>query len=153
MSTAPVQQLPSGESAEEEDARMSLIDHLRELRHRVVRSLQGLFIAFIGCYYYSEEIFELLQRPLAKVLPDHGALVATSVAEGFLTNLRVGFIAAFFAASPVFFYQAWRFIAPGLYPSERKLVIPFVFSASTLFLFGAGFGYFAVFPFVFDFFI
>lgn len=136
-----------------DEGRMPLTSHLTELRVRVIRALIAFGLAFAVCYYFSEEIFSFLQIPLRKVLPANGTLAVTSLAEGFLTHLRVGAIAAFFVASPAFFYQAWLFVAPGLYPSERRLVIPFVLSASFCFLAGALFGYFVVFPFVFGFFI
>ena len=136
-----------------EEGRMPLTEHLRELRTRLLHSAYAFMLAFAVCYYYSEPIFQVLQRPLRQVLPTTGTLAITSLAEGFMTHLRVGAIAAFFAVSPWLFYQLWKFVAPGLLPGERRLVIPFVFSASFLFLFGATFGYFVVFPFVFGFFI
>lgn len=136
-----------------DESHMPLTAHLRELRKRLIRGVGAFFVGFLICYFYSEPIFLALQVPLQKVMPEGSTLVAISVAEGFLTNLRVGALAGFFLASPVFFYQLWQFVAPGLYPNEKKMVLPFVLSASTLFLFGAGFGYFVVFPYVFGFFI
>jgi len=153
--------LPAPENMESEatepEGRMPLTEHLRELRDRLIKAGIGFALAFVVCYYYSDPLFALLQQPLitamAKVAPDQATLAVTSLTEGFLTNLKVGALGAFFLASPVFFYQGWQFIAPGLYPTERKLVIPFVMAFSILFTAGAGFGYFVVFPFVFTFFL
>ena len=134
-------------------SRMSLTEHLEELRTRIIHSLLGLLVAFGICYSQSEPLFQILLRPLIKVLPPGGTVAITNLAEGFMVHLRVGLIGGFFLASPWFFYQIWRFVAPGLYPKERALVVPLMAAASGLFLVGASFGYFVVFPYVFGFFV
>lgn len=140
-----------------EEGRMPLTEHLRELRDRLVRATIAFALAFAVAYYYSEELFLLLQRPLldamAEVAPNRGSLAVTSLTEGFMTNLKVGALGAFFLATPAFFYEGWRFVAPGLYASERRLVIPFAIAFSVLFTVGSGFGYFVVLPYVFTFFL
>jgi sec-independent protein translocase protein TatC len=149
--------------APESDARMPLTAHLEELRWRLVRALAGVGVAFAVAYVFVEPLFALLLGPLkavearliaADVLPAGQALViGTGPTEAFFTKLKVAFIAAVFGASPVIFYQAWRFVAPGLYPDEKRLAVPFSVAASVFFVLGAGFCYGVVFPVGFEFFL
>ena len=135
------------------DARMPLTAHLEELRWRIVRALVALAIAFGGCYWFAEELFAFLLLPLAQLRPGETTVIGTGVAEAFFTKLKVSFIAAIFFASPVIFHQAWRFVAPGLYETERRLALPFAAAASFFFVLGAGFCYALVFPVGFRFFL
>jgi sec-independent protein translocase protein TatC len=135
------------------DARMPLTAHLEELRWRIVRALAALGVAFAGCYWFSEELFQFLLHPLAQLRPGETTVIGTGVAEAFFTKLKVSFIAAIFFASPVIFHQAWRFVAPGLYESEKRLALPFAAAASFFFVLGAGFCYVLVFPVGFRFFL
>jgi sec-independent protein translocase protein TatC len=143
----------SPEEGPESDARMPLTAHLEELRWRIVRALVALGIAFGICYWFADALFAFLIRPLAALRPDQALVIGTGVAEAFFTKLKVSFIAAVFVASPVLFYQAWRFVAPGLYQSEKRLALPFAVAASMFFVLGAGFCYELVFPVGFDFFL
>jgi sec-independent protein translocase protein TatC len=137
------------------DATMPLTAHLEELRWRLIKSLAAIAVAFALCYGFSEQVFTLLTRPLvgAAAGDEHVLLIGTGVTEAFFTRLKVTFIAAIFAASPVLFYQAWRFIAPGLYTNERRTAVPFVFAGTFFFITGAWFCYVVVFPVGYAFFL
>ena len=132
---------------------MPLTAHLEELRWRIVRALLTLGLAFGVCYYFAESLFVFLIRPLAALRPDQALVIGTGVTEAFFTKLKVSFIAALFAASPIIFFQAWRFVAPGLYESEKRLAFPFAIAASFFFVVGASFCYWLVFPVGFRFFL
>jgi sec-independent protein translocase protein TatC len=137
----------------ESDARMPLTAHLEELRWRLVRTLVALGLAFGVCYAVAERLFLYLLRPLSHLRPDEMLVIGTGVPEAFFTKLKVSFIAAVFVASPVIFFQAWRFVAPGLYDSEKRLALPFSAAASIFFVLGAGVCYVVVFPVGFRFFL
>jgi sec-independent protein translocase protein TatC len=133
---------------------MTFYEHVDELRVRFMRCLVVFFIGFIGCYFISEPILEILRKPLFDVLPpDQQKLYFTSLFENFLTHLKIGGYAALFVLSPYFFYEVWGFIAPGLYARERKLVVPFIAAATFFFLGGACFAYFVLFPVGFKYFV
>ena len=132
---------------------MPLTAHLEELRWRIIRALLALSLAFGVCYYFAEGLFVFLIRPLAALRPEQALIIGTGVTEAFFTKLKVSFIASLFAASPVIFFQLWRFVAPGLYDSERRLALPFAVAASFFFVVGASFCYLLVFPVGFRFFL
>jgi sec-independent protein translocase protein TatC len=133
---------------------MSFYDHFDEIRVRLFRCLFVFFIGFVGFYFISEPILEILRRPLMEVLPEgQQKLYYTHLFENFLTHLKIGAYASFFFLSPYYFYELWAFIAPGLYPRERKWVVPFVAFATLFFVGGAGFAYFVLFPIGFKYFI
>lgn len=132
---------------------MPLLEHLAELRTRIIRAFLALSLAFGVCYYFAEPLFGFLIRPLAALRPEQGLVIGTGVTEAFFTKLKVSFIASLFAASPIIFFQAWRFVAPGLYDSERRLALPFAVAASFFFVLGASFCYWLVFPVGFSFFL
>jgi sec-independent protein translocase protein TatC len=136
-----------------DDTKMPLTAHLEELRWRILWALAAIVVAFCFTYGFANEIFNLLTAPLLSSLGDRVELIGTGVTEAFFTKLKVGLIAALFAASPVVFYQLWMFIAPGLYEREKKYARPFVVSATFFFVLGAVFCYAAVFPVAFQFFI
>ena len=136
------------------EAEMTVVGHLQELRTRLVHSIIAIFIGFLGSYYYAEKIYWFIMEPLLKVMPpDHGKMVFLTLIEPFITYIKVAILSGLFLSSPVIFYEIWKFIAPGLYPQERKYVIPFVLFATFFFVGGAGFGYFIVFPYAFKFLI
>jgi len=135
------------------DVKMPLTAHLEELRWRLIRAFLAIGVAFIGTYNFADWLFDVLTRPLLGLGLGPVELIGTGVTEAFFTKLKVSFIAAVFVASPVLFYQAWMFIAPGLYDQEKRYARPFVFFATIFFLLGAGFCYEAVFPLGYRFFI
>jgi sec-independent protein translocase protein TatC len=133
---------------------MNFLDHLTELRSRFIKAIMGVVIGFLICYHFSEQIFNLLMQPLCGAFENQTCqLVTLGVAEAFFVYLKTGILAGFFISIPWIFYQVWKFVEPGLLPREKKLVLPVVFSASLLFVGGASFGYFVVFPFAFEFFL
>jgi sec-independent protein translocase protein TatC len=135
------------------DATMPLTAHLEELRWRVVKSFVAVAVGFAVCYGFSDRIFTLLTAPLVNAGSEHMLLIGTGVTEAFFTRLKVTFIASIFATSPVLFYQAWRFVAPGLYVNERRTAIPFVLAGTVFFISGACFCYIVVFPVGYAFFL
>jgi len=135
------------------DVRMPLTAHLEELRTRIVRALLATAVAFGVCYWFADDIFAFLIRPLVALRPDQSLIIGTGVTEAFFTKLKVAFVASLFVASPIIFYQAWRFVAPGLYDNEKRLAVPFAVSGSAFFILGASFCYWLVFPVGFQFFL
>ncbi len=129
------------------------LSHLEELRKRLVVCAIGVGAGFVIAYIFAERLFQLLVAPLKSVMPEGDQLIFTNLPEMFFAYIKVAFIAGIMAASPLIFYQLWMFIAPGLYRKEKKMAIPFVVSSTILFVGGALFGYFVVFPFGFKFFI
>jgi len=135
------------------DVKMPLTAHLEELRWRLVKGLGAVAVAFVGSYYFAESLFAFLIRPLSAAQEAPVTLIGTGVTEAFFTKLKVSLIAAVFAASPLLFYQLWKFVAPGLYEHEKRYVIPFVFFGTLFFFAGAAFCYKLVFPVGFAFFV
>lgn len=149
---------PSQEPEEEKEPRkefgeMSLMEHLQELRIRLTRMFLAAFLGAMGCYYFSQQLFDKLMDPLVAVMPPESTFIFTSLPEAFFTYVKVAAVAGVFATSPYLFYQLWLFVAPGLYPEERKWLIPIAFLSAVFFVTGASFGYFVVFPFGFEFFM
>ncbi|MBI4775244.1 MAG: twin-arginine translocase subunit TatC [Deltaproteobacteria bacterium] len=136
-----------------ENAKMPFTAHLEELRKRLIICVAAVGVGFAICYGFSTQLFAFLVQPLRDVLPKGDTLVYTSLPEMFFIYLKIGFLAGALLASPIIFYQLWSFIAPGLYPNEKKYAIPFVCSSCLLFIGGAVFGYAVVFPFGFKFFV
>ena len=132
---------------------MPLTGHLDELRSRLIRSILSIVIAFVPTYYFSSWLFHFLALPLEGIESYEHALIGTSPTEAFFTKLKVAFVAALFVASPGVFYQVWQFVAPGLYPRERRYVWPFVICCTFFFILGAGFCYRIVLPIAHAFFL
>ena len=141
------------ERSEKDEAKMPFTMHLEELRKRLVIAAAATGVGFVVCYIFSKQLFGFLVAPLLKQLPEGSKLIYTALPEAFFTYLKIAFVAGILLASPVIFYQIWKFIAPGLYKNEKHYVIPFVCISSLLFVGGAGFGYGLVFPFGFKFFL
>jgi sec-independent protein translocase protein TatC len=125
---------------------MSLVQHLEELRKRIIWSIVGLAVAFFPCWSYAKEIFNFLVAPIHPFLPPGTRLAFLGLTDPFLMYFKVAALAALFIASPFILYQAWRFIAPGLYPRERHYALPFVLITTAFFLSGGAFGYYVAFP-------
>jgi len=128
-----------------------LIDHLIELRARLLRAVTGLIIVFVAFLPFANTLYAWLAKPLLAKLPAGGKLIATGVASPFFAPVKLAFFAALFVAVPWLLYQAWAFVAPGLYQREKKLALPLLASAVSLFYAGCAFAYFLVLPSVFGF--
>lgn len=137
--------------AEAEGAEPRLIDHLIELRARLLRAVVGLLVVFLALMPFAAEIYAALARPLLGALPATGQLVAVDPAGGFFVPMKLAFFAAVLLAMPWLLYQAWAFIAPGLYQREKRLAMPLLVSAVALFYAGCAFAFFLVLPTVFGF--
>ncbi len=153
MSTA---ELPDGGGDEIDANRMPLLDHLRELRTRLVRVAIAVAVGMVVSLAFTDQILAFITAPVDKALlgsgVDGGLSIVNSPFEGIYTYLRAAFLGATVLSSPVVTYQAWQFIAPGLYKTERRVVVPLAFSSTVLFLGGAAFAYYAIFPLAFPFF-
>ena len=137
----------------ENDSKMPFTEHLEELRRRLIICFIAVGIGFVISYFFAKQIFEILMRPLIKVMPPGEGLIFTALPEAFITYLKVALLTGIGLACPVIIYQFWRFLAPGLYHRERRAILPIVLFSTVFFLGGALFGYFVVFPFGFKFFI
>ncbi|MFO7816382.1 MAG: twin-arginine translocase subunit TatC [Thermodesulfobacteriota bacterium] len=137
----------------EEQGGQTFTEHLQDLRRALVKSIIAVVICFAACYYFSETLFRMLMDPLVRTLPEESTLIFTSLPEAFFTYLKISLVAGIFLGSPYIFYQIWQFIAPGLYDSEKKYLIPIALFSAVFFVTGALFGYFIVFPFGFEFFM
>ncbi len=130
-----------------DDSRAPLMDHLIELRRRLIWASGALLLSFVVCFYFAGEIFAFLVQPLIHAFgPGEGKLVYTKLYEAFFTEIRVAFFAAFFLAFPVIANQIWLFVAPGLYSKEKKALLPFLIATPILFLMGAALAYYVVMP-------
>lgn len=132
---------------------MSLMEHLGELRTRLIRCCIAVALAFMACYSVADILFKELCRPLVEAMPPGSKLIFTALPEAFFVYLQVAFVAAIFMASPYIFYQIWAFIAPGLYEEEKQHMLPIAGFSAFFFIVGAAFCYLVVFPFAFSFFI
>lgn len=147
--------LPGVDEDPVENYRMPLLEHLVELRTRVVRALAAMLICCIGCMVFAEDIWALLVQPMNDALAatGRGTMAMTTAMEGFLTMLKVAGLAGLLLSSPYVFWQAWQFVAPGLYPHEKKPILPLVLSSTLLFALGTAFGYFGIFKYAFPYFL
>lgn len=135
----------------EQLSQMSLLEHLEELRKRIVYSLLILAAAFGACWMYVEQIFHFLALPIQRQFPEGVKLAFLGVTDPFVLYLKVALLAGVFVSAPFLLYQAWRFIAPGLYARERHSALPFVVFGTLFFLAGGAFAYYVAFPFALEF--
>ncbi|MEM9726388.1 MAG: twin-arginine translocase subunit TatC, partial [Pseudomonadota bacterium] len=137
-----------------DDTQAPLIEHLRELRTRLIRSLIALVICVLGCWVFRQEIFQFLAQPLVDVLEPRGLqhnLIITSLTEQLYNDLRIAFYAGMFVAFPLIANQLWRFVAPGLYQDEQRAFWPFLVATPVLFGLGAALFFYIVAPLAFGF--
>ena len=134
-------------------AEMTLVEHLTELRNRLLRVVIAIGVVFVACVPFADQLYTLLALPLIERLPEGSTMIATEVASPFLTPFKLAFVAAVALTIPVALHQAWSFIAPGLYLKERRLALPLLVSSVMLFFIGMAFAYYLVFPLMFTFFI
>ncbi|WP_240932478.1 twin-arginine translocase subunit TatC [Pelagibius litoralis] len=138
---------------------MPLLDHLIELRQRMLWSVGSLLLMFLVCFFFAEYVFDFLAQPLADVLLDGREdsrpprLIFTNLTEVFFTYVKVAFFAAAFICCPIFLVQLWLFVAPGLYKHEKSAFAPFLAATPVLFFVGGSLVYFIIFPLVVEFFI
>lgn len=128
---------------------MTLMEHLLELRRRLLIVAAGLIVAFVGCFYIAAAIYNILMLPLASIMAEVGGsqrMIYTALTEGFFTHVKVAFFAAAFITFPVAATQVWLFVAPGLYKHEKKALLPFLLASPALFIAGASLVYFIVIP-------
>ena len=135
-----------------DDQPQSLIAHLTELRNRLLRSILVVFLVFCGLFYFANDIYAYISKPLRDLLPGEVSMIATEVASPFLTPFKLTVVVAVFISIPYLLYQLWSFVAPGMYKREKRLAIPLLASSVLLFYAGAAFAYYVVFPLVFGFF-
>ena len=136
----------AGAAPERELTKMSFLEHLEELRKRLIISFIAIFVAFLLCWNWAEKIYGYLQQPLVKVLPPGDKLAYTRLTAPFFLYMKVAFFAGLFLAAPVILLQVWLFISPGLYKRERRYAAPFILFASLFFLVGGYFGFSFILP-------
>jgi len=134
------------QTAETRLPKMTILEHLEELRKRLIRSIAAVGLIFLATYAIHEELFRTVALPLTRHLPDEGRLVYLKLQEPFILYIKVAIVAAIFLGAPYLLYQVWLYIAPGLYRKEKRYAIPFVLASSLLFLAGCSFAYFVAFP-------
>ncbi len=144
MSQAPGQQSPDSQE-------MGFIAHLIELRDRLLRSVIAVIIVFLFAFPFANDIYHYLALPVVENLGEGASMIATGVISPFLTPIKLAFIVSIFVAFPYLMFEAWAFIAPGLYKHEKKLALPLIVSSAILFYVGIAFAYFIVLPNVFTF--
>ena len=135
---------------------ISFISHLSELRSRLIKSFIFLFVVFVICYIFSEEIYGFLVKPYSEAVIKNNLdrrLIFTALHEAFLTYLKVAFFASFFLSSPVFLSQIWKFIAPGLYKNEKSALLPYLIATPVLFILGGMLVYYLIMPLAIKFFM
>lgn len=137
---------------EQPGANATLIEHLVELRNRLLRMVFALLVVFLGLFYFANDIYAFVSEPLNSILPAGSQMIATEVASPFLAPFKLTFFTSFLVALPYILYQLWSFIAPALYENEKKLAVPLLVSSVLLFYAGMAFAYYVVFPLLFAFF-
>jgi sec-independent protein translocase protein TatC len=139
-----------------EDKKMPLLDHLIELRQRLLYSVIAIVVLFFVCYYFADDLYQFLVHPLAEILEKQGGnrrLIYTALHEAFFTYLKVALFSALFISFPFVAMQLWLFIAPGLYKHEKKAFLPFLVATPILFFLGGALVYYIVFPMAWQFFL
>ena len=137
-----------------DESQAPLLDHLIELRTRLLRSVLALGVAFAVCLYFADDIFSFLVRPLTAAFPPgQGKLIYTKLYEAFFVELKVALFAAFFVSFPIIANQLWQFVAPGMYAKEKRAFLPFLIATPVLFTSGAALAYYVVMPTAFRWFL
>jgi sec-independent protein translocase protein TatC len=147
---------PTGKPREINDPPMPLLEHLVELRRRLLWSSGAFLICFAISYHFSAQIYGFLAEPLIRILREHGEephMIATALYETFFTYIKVAFFSAAFCSFPMVASQVWLFVAPGLYRSEKRALLPFLVATPVLFLMGASLAYYFIFPVAWKFFL
>ncbi len=137
----------------ESGGKMSFLEHLDELRKRIIRAVIAVFVGFLIACFFIQQLFDFIMKPLQLLLPPGGSLIFTDPTEAFVLYIKIAAIAGLLIASPAVMTQVWMFIAPGLYTHEKKMAIPFVLMSSVFFIAGAAFSHYIVFPMTWRFFV
>ena len=140
------------EQPKDDQGEMTFVDHLVELRDRMLRALLAIVLVLLCLFPFANDLYAVLAAPLLRHLPEGTTMIATEVASPFLTPFKLALVMSVFVAMPMILYQVWAFVAPGLYKKEKKLVFPLMISSSLLFYLGMAFAYYIVFPLMFAFF-
>jgi len=143
----------SAKPKNETGAELTIVDHLIELRDRIMKSLLAILILFLSLFYFSNDIYTFVATPLMSVLPENMGMIAIDPTSPFFAPFKLTFYVSLFLAAPYILYQLWSFIAPGLYQNEKALAIPLFVSSVMLFYAGIAFAYYVLFGFVFAFFV
>ncbi|MBF0259389.1 MAG: twin-arginine translocase subunit TatC [Desulfamplus sp.] len=136
-----------------EDDKLPFTEHLSELRDRLVRCFIAIGVGFVAAYSFKEKLFDILNAPLVKAMGGNTKMIFTGLPEAFFTYLKLALLIGIMLATPVLFYEFWMFVSPGLYRTEKKILIPAVLLSIIFFIIGSSFGYFIVFPYGFQFFL
>ena len=137
---------------EHQDQGQPLVEHLIELRSRLVKSLLSVTVIFLPLFYVANDIYTYIAGPMRKFLPEGTTMIATEVASPFLTPFKLSVVLSLFIAMPYILHQLWSFIAPGLYSNEKRIAMPLLLSSIVLFYTGIAFAFYIVFPLIFGFF-
>jgi sec-independent protein translocase protein TatC len=146
-------ELTDPDELELDSGRMSFLEHLDELRKRLIAILIGIVVGCVVSFIFLQRIFRFVMLPLQQMLPNDGRLIVTEGPEYFMLYLKVGLLSGLLVATPWIAWQVWLFVAPGLYSHEKRFAIPFVVSSSIFFLMGAAFSHYIAFPYTWKFFI
>ncbi|MCB1628897.1 MAG: twin-arginine translocase subunit TatC [Xanthomonadales bacterium] len=138
-------------SSAEHDEELPFLSHLAELRDRLLRAVLALIVVLLALIPFANRLYTVLADPLVAALPDNAQMIAIDPAAPFFTPLKVAFLVAVLITAPFMLYQAWAFVAPGLYQREQRLAMPLLFSSALLFYLGCAFAYYLVLPVVFAF--
>jgi len=144
---------PEPPEPEESGAKMSFLEHLDELRKRLIYSVLSILGGCLVAFVFIARIFDFIMKPMQQMLPGGNKLMFTAGAEPFMLYLKIGLIAGIFLSSPLVIWQVWQFISPGLYTHEKKFAIPFVLLSTIFFVLGGIFAHYVAFPWTWKFFI
>ena len=137
-------------SSQNEEHNMSLVEHLRELRYRIVRAAAGIFVGMCFCWGFSDRLFDFIRKPIEPYLTN-GGLVFTAPIDKFMAHIKISLVCGTLLSSPFWLYHLWKFVSPALYKNEKKIAAGFVFFGTLQFALGIAFSYFIVLPMAFKF--
>lgn len=145
-------QIPPEEEEDLAEGKMSFLEHLDELRKRIINSAYAVGIGVVVTFFFHQQIYDFIFEPTRKVLPPGSKLIYNEPGEAFALHIQIALIAGVVIAAPYIMYQVWRFIAPGLYANEKRFAVPFVLLSTIGFVLGAAFNHYVAFPFMMAFF-
>ncbi|OUS28307.1 twin arginine-targeting protein translocase TatC [Gammaproteobacteria bacterium 45_16_T64] len=135
-----------------QEGNLPLIGHLIELRDRLLKGIASILVIFCGLFYFANDIYEIVSKPIRDQLPEGSSMIATDITATFFAPFKLTLMVSLFLAMPVILHQVWRFISPGLYAHEKRLAIPMLMSSILLFYGGIAFAHFVIFPLIMEFF-